>query len=336
MSVDAGWGYLLVSAIVSATATWLLLERWIPVAHRLGFTGVDRNKPGGVRVAEMGGVWVAVGSVSGILVLLALYRYREGYLYRGYELFGSSLLLFMASFIGLMDDLMVRTGGLRRIYRIMATLPIAAPLVVIKAGVSRMDIPLLGPVDLGLVYPLILVPVGVMGAANAFNMLAGYNGLEAGMGLLLMIYTAVYSYAKGVMHVFYLSMIMAAALAAFLRFNWYPARVFPGNTFTYGMGAYYAALVILGNFEKFGLALYTLYFLEFLLFIRGKLEGVDKENFGKPVDGRLKPPYKKAYSVTHIALKILDKTIGATETRVTILILAAQAAIGALALRLLL
>jgi len=49
---------------------------------------------------------------------------------------------------------------------------------------------------------------------------------------------------------------------------------------------------------------FTLYFLELLLFIRGLLHGVYKENFAR-VDssGNLIPPYEKSYSVTHLAIK---------------------------------
>jgi UDP-N-acetylglucosamine--dolichyl-phosphate N-acetylglucosaminephosphotransferase len=171
----------------------------------------------------------------------------------------------------------------------------------------------------------------VIGAANAFNMIAGHNGLEAGMGLLLMIFTALYASAKGLDHVAVASLIMAAALAGFLAFNWYPARVFPGNSLTYGVGAYYAGLVVVGDFQKFGLALFTLYFIEFALFLRGLLlHGVYKQNFGIPQpDGSLSPPYERVYSLTHVAMKALRAlNVKVTEKRVTILILTAQTLIG--------
>ncbi|MDP2841599.1 MAG: hypothetical protein Q8O17_04910 [Candidatus Methanoperedens sp.] len=44
-----------------------------------------------------------------------------------------------------------------------------------------MAFPFLGTLDIGLLYPLLIIPIGMIGASNAFNMLAGYNGLEAGM-----------------------------------------------------------------------------------------------------------------------------------------------------------
>jgi len=61
------------------------------------------------------------------------------------------------------------------------------PLVAIKVGKSFLKLPIFGHIEVGLFYPLLLVPLGVTGAANAVNMLAGFNGLEAGK------YTAYFS-----------------------------------------------------------------------------------------------------------------------------------------------
>jgi len=47
-----------------------------------------------------------------------------------------------------------------------------------------MFVPWLGAIDFGLIYPLILIPIGVIGASNMINNLAGFNGMETGMGLV--------------------------------------------------------------------------------------------------------------------------------------------------------
>ncbi len=331
--------YLLVSSLVSLLVTLVCTRYWIPVARERGLVGRDMNKPGEVYVAEAGGVWVAVGSCFGLLVLVALYRYLEGEMYHVEEVFALSSVLMLAGFIGFLDDILGWKRGLPRWQRIVFMAPVALPLVVIKAGVSRMELPLLGVVNLGLLYPLAAVPVGVLGAANAFNIIAGYNGLEAGMGLLLMLFTAAYSLVKGIDLVFYASIVMASALAGFLAYNWYPARVFPGNSLTYAVGAYYASLIILGNFEKYGLALFTLYYIKFILYLRGELHGVWKtgvEDFAKPrPDGTLEPPLKGAYSLQHLTIRMLIKLKGtAREPEVVAAILAMQAAIGVLCLAL--
>ncbi len=326
--------YLLISSVIAVLTTYYLLKWWIGQAHRLGFTGKDMNKPEKHDVAEAGGVWVSTGAAFGILSFIALNKYLSRNPSYEEELMALALLLFMSSFLGFLDDLLGWKKGIKPIYRVLVMVPLSIPLVVIKAGYSKMAIPFIGVVDFGLIYPLVLVPIGVMGASNAFNMLAGYNGLEALQGVLLMLFTAIFSYIHGIYSVFTASIIMLATLLAFLKHNWYPARVFPGNSLTYGVGAYYASLVILGNFEKYGLMLFALYFLELVLFIRGLKHGVYKENFGIPQpDGTLKPPYDKCYSLTHLAIKIQLKIRGkATEKGVVYFIALLQIIIGIISL----
>ena len=326
--------YALASSLVAFALVLVIEPAWIRVARARGLVGQDMNKPGNVVVAEAGGIWAVVAAAFGLLALEALYTYLEGAPYQPAELYALVTLLLLASLLGFTDDILGWKRGLPRWQRVAFMAPVSLPLVVIKAGTSKLSLPLVGTVDLGIAYPLVAVPVGVLGAANAFNMLAGYNGLEAGMGLLLMLFTAAYAALKGLDLVFQAALVMAAALLGFLRYNWYPARVFPGNAFTYGVGAYYAALVILGNMEKYGLALFTLYFLELLLFIRGLGDKIYKENFGIPQpDGSLEPPYEKNYSITHLAIRLLKRTRGrATEKGVVLVILLAQAVIGFVAL----
>ncbi|ALL01979.1 UDP-N-acetylmuramyl pentapeptide phosphotransferase/UDP-N-acetylglucosamine-1-phosphate transferase [Pyrodictium delaneyi] len=329
--------YALASGLVAFALVLVIEPAWIRVARARGLVGQDMNKPGKVMVAEAGGIWAVVAAAFGLLALEALYTYLEGAPYRPAELYALVALLLLASLLGFIDDILGWKRGLPRWQRVAFMAPVSLPLVVIKAGKSTLSLPLIGTVDLGAAYPLVAVPVGVLGAANAFNMLAGYNGLEAGMGLLLMLFTAAYAALKGLDLVLQAALVMAAALLGFLRYNWYPARVFPGNAFTYGVGAYYAALVILGNMEKFGLVLFTLYFVKALLYFRGVLHGVWRpgiEDFGVPrPDGSLEPPLQGAYSLQHLAIRLLKRTRGrATEKGVVLVILLAQAVIGLVAL----
>ncbi|MEM0380216.1 MAG: glycosyl transferase family 4 [Desulfurococcaceae archaeon] len=297
--------YLLISILFTLFVTDHYVKWWITRAHYIGLVGRDMNKKDNVLVAEAGGVWVIFGTALGLLVLTALYTYLSKTDKFLKDYLALTLLLFMTSFLGFLDDILGWKKGVRILYRVILMIPLSIPLVVIKAGVSKIAVPFIGTLDLGLIYPLLLVPIGIMGASNAFNMIAGYNGLETVQGLILLGYTALFSLIRNIPIVFNASLIMISALIVFLKYNWYPAKIFPGNSLTYGVGAYYASLVIIGNFEKFGLLLFTLYFLEFILFIRGLKNRVYKENFGKiREDGYLDLPYDKIYSLTHFAIKL--------------------------------
>jgi len=330
-------GVAVVAVATSFTVTLALLPPWIRAALRAGLAGRDMNKPREVVVAEAGGIIAVIGALMGVYVIVLYYKYIVGMDFYTTELFALSSLLLLAALIGFLDDILGWKKGLPRWIRVTAMAPASVPLVVIKAGVPRVSLPLVGTINLGVLYPLLAVPVGVIGAANGFNMIGGYNGLEAGMGLLLMASTAIYAAIKGIPLAYLSSLVMTAALAAFLVYNWYPARVFPGNTLTYAVGSYYAGVVILGNFEKFGLALFTLYFVKAILYFIGVARGVwagGVEDFGVPQpDGSIKAPLSGPYSLQHIAIRLLERLHGrATEVGVVIVMLSLQLLISALLL----
>lgn len=326
----------ILGSITAFLAADQLLKWWAVKGKELGLVGKDMNKPGGGVAVEAGGIWPSLSAAFGILLYIAISSYFEDD-YMDLAKLSITQVLLLAAFLGLVDDILGWKKGISPFKRVMFTIPVALPLVAVKAGHSTIELPLLGPLDLGPLYPLLVVPIGVLGASNAFNMIAGYNGLEASQALLLSIFTVAFMAKKGIYELIPPALIMVAALVAFLRYNKYPAKVFPGNTFTYSFGAFFATLVIYGNFEKFGLAVFALYFMELLLFLRGLLHGVYKENFGIPrEDGTLAPPYDKCYSITHVALKALIKLKGgARETEVVYFVAILQALVGAAALLLL-
>jgi UDP-N-acetylglucosamine--dolichyl-phosphate N-acetylglucosaminephosphotransferase len=96
---------------------------------------------------------------------------------------------------------------------------------------------------------------------------------------------------------------MFGALLAFLYFNWYPAKVFPGDTMTYSVGALVACVAILGDMEKIAILLFIPYVIDFILPMRKRLR---VEAFAKVNDdGSLEQPYDKLYDITHLAIAVL-------------------------------
>ena len=323
----------IVVMVLSSLITYLFLSWWMKTAPKIGLIGKDLNKTDDRKIPEAGGLSVVLGASFGIMVSVAYDVYLNND-FSDITLLAIVSLLLLSGFLGFIDDVTGWKKGLSPIKRVLLTLPIALPLVIIKSGYSVMELPLIGTIDLGILYPIVIVPIGVMGASNAFNMIAGYNGLEAGQALVISLFTLAFCYIKGLFFLIPLLLSMLSAILVFFMYNKYPAKVFPGNVFTYSFGAFYAAIVITGNFEKFGITMFCLYFLELILFLRGLARGVYKENFGLPQpDGSLQPPYEKAYSVTHLAIVILRKLYGkAYEKQVTLLINTWQAIIGAICL----
>jgi len=295
---------LLVFPISFIVTYWLTLN-WIRVAKRSNILGKDLNKPGNPLVPEMGGIPVIGGFLSGLLYYVALNTFfLNQATYNVYVLgaIATALIIFV---IGMIDDMLGWKIGLSKLQKPLLTIPAAIPMMVINAGQSTIALPFIGTVSLGVLYPLLFVPVGTVGAANAFNLLAGYNGLECGMGIIIILAISFVCYMTGSTWVAVIGGIIVSALIAFLIFNWYPAKVFPGNSFTYMVGSMIAVLAILGNVEKLALFLFIPYYLDFLLPLRKrmKVEAFAKVN----PDGSLDMPYEPVYDVAHLAIKVLKR-----------------------------
>ena len=186
-----------------------------------------------------------------------------------------------------------------------------------------MQIPFFGLVNFGILYPLLLVPLGVAGAATTYNFLAGFNGLEVGQGILILSFLSFVAYVSKSPWLAIIGLCMVASLLSFYFFNRFPAKVFPGDIMTYSIGALIAGMAILGNFEKIAIVVFIPYILEVILKIRGGL--INVHSFGIPNKrGELKMPYKKVYGLEHLAIKILNKFGKATEKKVVYLIYSFQ------------
>jgi len=100
-------------------------------------------------------------------------------------------------------------------------------------------------------------------------------------------------------------LIMVASLIGFWFYNKNPAKVFPGDSVTWAIGALIAGMAILGNFEKIAVFIFIPYILEFFLKLRG---GFRKHSFGKPnKDNSLEMPYNKIYGLEHASIYVLKR-----------------------------
>lgn len=295
--------WLLGTVFISFLVTLVLMPLWIKKAKEIGLIWEDMNKPNHEKnVSGSGGVIVVLGTLIGIFLYIAvqtfLFKTSDGTLIKIFAIVSS---LFMVTGVGLVDDLFGwKRGGMSIRSRLVLVLFSAIPLMVINAGNSTV----MG-INLGILYPLLVIPLGVVGATTTYNFLAGFNGLEARQGILILLGLAFASYIGGNSWLSLIALIMTASLVAFWLFNKNPAKVFPGDVMTYSIGMMIAAIAILGNLELVAVLFFIPYIIETILKARGRLK---KYSFGKPnEDGSLEVPYEKIYGLEHLAIKILKK-----------------------------
>jgi UDP-N-acetylglucosamine--dolichyl-phosphate N-acetylglucosaminephosphotransferase len=292
------------SLLVSFLTTLIIVKKWIRRAFEIGLVGLDMNKSEKPSIPEMGGICVVFGFVLGVLAYLGIMTF-----YFGSSKYVSILAVLctvlMTGIIGIIDDISGWKIGLAQWQKFVLTFFAALPLMVINAGNSTMSLPFAGTIDWGVIYPLLIVPLGIMGASNSFNMVAGYNGLEAGMGVIILSTLSYVAFVGGASDAMMLALCMDVALLAFLCFNWYPAKVFPGDTMTYSVGALVACVAILGDMEKIAVILFVPYAVDFFLQLRCKFhfEAFARVN----EDGSLDLPGHGLYHLTHLAVAVLKR-----------------------------
>ncbi|MFH1521942.1 MAG: glycosyl transferase family 4 [archaeon] len=315
---------LVISVLVSFLLTVLLLPKWIKTCRKIGLVWEDMNKFGRPKnVAASGGVVVIMAFVLGVLTYVALKTFVFGGTVRALEIFALLSVILILGIVGLTDDLLGwKNKGLSVRIRLLLATAASIPLVVINAGTHSMTLPFFGSVNFGILYPLVLIPLGIVGAGTTYNFLAGFNGLESGQGVLILSFLSFVAYVTGSPWLAVVGLCMVASLIGFYYFNKVPAKVFPGDIITYSIGALIAGMAILGNFEKIAFVVFIPYIFEIILKLRG---GLKKYSFGIPdKKGNLSLPYDKIYGLEHLAILILNKFGRATERKVTYLIHAFQ------------
>tara|TARA_Y100000310_G_scaffold337898_1_gene426146 strand:+ start:995 stop:1987 length:993 start_codon:yes stop_codon:yes gene_type:complete len=295
--------------VICLTLTFIsslfLTKWWIIRAKRAGLVSKDMHKPERT-AAEIGGLPVLISFLFGILLYTGYRTFFKGILEFNLEILAAVSTITIIAIIGIMDDILGWKLGLKQWQKPLLCLFAALPVMMTNIGQSSMLLPLIGEINLGLLYPLLIVPIAISFAANGFNMLAGYNGLEASMGIIILTTLGFITwFSQGFPRVAMLAFVMVASLTAFLAYNKYPARIFPGNTLTYTVGALIAIIAILGDIEKIALLLFLPYLLEIFLKATGKFR---RESFAKPSeDGSLELPYKRIYSLEHLTIAFLKK-----------------------------
>jgi UDP-N-acetylglucosamine--dolichyl-phosphate N-acetylglucosaminephosphotransferase len=272
---------------VAFIVTFLATPRLIRKLTEAGIVGRDMHKEGEVKVPEMGGIAIIFGISAGIFASIPFLDFNLVYL------FAAFLTVLMAALVGICDDLF----GLK--FRTKSILPVftAVPLMVVQAGVHMMNVPFVGVVDFGLIYPIIVIPIAITIVANASNMLAGYNGLEAGMGAIACAFMALAGFLLGETAVVILMLSTLGACLAFLKFNVFPARIFVGDVGTFVIGVSIGAAAIIGNMEIIGAIVIAPYIINGIITVADILRKKRIQRFSTVKDGVLVPP-KKEYTQT--------------------------------------
>ena len=298
---------LLIPILISFILAFYALPKWILKCRQVGYLWEDMNKINKEKkVAASGGVIVIISFVLGVLSYIAIKTFILNQDDRTLQIFALLSVILILALVGFIDDILGWAHkGLSIKFRLFLAFVASIPLVVINAGTRIIDFPFIGSINLGIFYTFVLIPIGIAGAATTYNFLAGFNGLEAGQGIIILSFLSFISYKTSNPGLAVIGLCMTASLLIFYFYNKFPAKVFPGDILTYSVGALIAGMAILGDFEKIAVFIFIPYMIETFLKLRGKLE---KQSFAKvSEDGSLELPFNKIYGLTHLSILILKK-----------------------------
>ena len=292
-----------IAAILAFVVTCVATNWLIRYLRRINLVVKDMNKKNTPLVPISGGLAVMSGIFLGLMFYIFFqtfyYKYTNTLIY----LLAGLISILMITFVGFVDDIIIRkskdkSSGLKQWQKPLLTLSAAVPLMVVNAGVTTMALPFIGRVDVGLIYPLIFIPIGVIGAANMVNMLAGFNGMEVGMGIVYIGMLGLYAFFNNREVAVVIALITLASLIAFYLYNKYPAKILPGDSLTYLLGGVIASIAILGNIEKAAIIASTPFFIEFVLKLRSKFKA---NSYGYYKNGKIRSYHNsKIYSIPHL------------------------------------
>ncbi len=291
----------MVAPLIVLVATLVLTYLVSQYMESIGNVGRDLHKPYERYLPESCGI----AFVAPYFVFL---------LYMGKYYF--SITLGLVVLIGLIDDF----KGISQLKKVFLCLFAGIPLVFsIQSETINF---VFFTIDFSYLYYL-LVPIGITAAANATNILAGFNGEAVGSGIIASTALAVSMVITGKDPAILLPFI--TALGAFLVFNIYPSWVFPGDVGTLSIGTVIAGVGILYNMEFIAAVCIVPQIIEFFLKIRVGFSG---KSYGPTQieNGILVPP--EYLSVANI----LTSTFQLNEKKLLVLLWTISALFGVLAI----
>jgi phospho-N-acetylmuramoyl-pentapeptide-transferase len=237
--MNQAWIYFMISLVTSLAFGPIV----IPRLRKLKFGQAIREDGPEAHLVKsgtptMGGLIFVVAFLTPLLVFLNIESYEVIFVVVGMVGFGA---------IGFIDDYLKvvkkHNLGLRAKQKIVMQLVVGIVVAYLAGRIgTEVHLPFIGTyVDFKwLFYPFAVFMA--VGFNNAVNLTDGLDGLAASVTFVVSVFFAVVSWHQGNELMIIVNLAMAGALLGYLRYNWYPAKVFMGDTGSLALGGYVVAV----------------------------------------------------------------------------------------------
>lgn len=225
---------VLLSIAISFTITFLAIPVIITVAERKKLFDIpDERKIHQTPIPSLGGLGIYAGFILASLISIQFEAVAEFQYF-----FAAAFVIF---FLGLKDDILVISPIKKFIGQVLA-----AFLIIYKGGVQIKSmhgfLGIEGP--LPEMFSLLLTYFTVIVIINSFNLIDGIDGLAGSLGFMASTLLGFYFLQVNLAGYSILAFSLAGSLAAFLIFNFQPAKIFMGDTGSLLIGLIHAILII--------------------------------------------------------------------------------------------
>ena len=279
--------WTMISALVSFLITWLSGKKLIPFLQRVkyGQTILEigpswhKKKQG---TPTMGGIMFILGITISSLVCIPLYYFTSAMAgvqaaetpFMIVKIYAGIIMAVFNGLIGFIDDYVKvvkkQNKGLTPIQKLVLqfTTAIGYLTVIYASGtmngvknLTSVSIPFFGKLDLGIFYWPIMSVI-IVGIINAANLTDGIDGLNASVTFFAGIFFMIITSISGMYGLSIESAALIGGCLGFLIWNFYPAKVFMGDTGSLFLGGIICSLGIGSGLHTILIILSGVYILE--------------------------------------------------------------------------
>lgn len=229
---------LIFAQLASKLVCFLIIRYEHLHAHFSHDTSDGPQKFHAMPTPRIGGVAIIVGLFVSSAALTALplqFSPKE---------FGFLLLAAMPAFFGgVTEDITKKVSVAQRLLLTMISAGFGAWLL--GATLNRLDIPGVDALMQWMPLAIAFTVFAVAGATNAINIIDGYNGLAAGVSIIVLAAMALVSAQLGDTFLLTANLAMIGSLLGFLVWNWPSGKIFLGDGGAYLLGFWLSEMAVL-------------------------------------------------------------------------------------------
>ncbi|UJL45945.1 undecaprenyl/decaprenyl-phosphate alpha-N-acetylglucosaminyl 1-phosphate transferase [Virgibacillus sp. NKC19-16] len=230
---------LFIAFMIALVATFLVTYPVKKLAIKIGTVDLPNRRKIHTQITpRLGGIAIFIGAFFGALYLQPTHEHLP-------EILLGAIVIVLT---GALDD----RFSIRPVIKLTGQLIAASFLISSGLIIERVTLPIIGMVDLGF-FSVFITVLWVVGITNAINLIDGLDGLATGVATIALTSIFIMALIDVQIIVAYLCIVLIGANLGFLYHNFYPAKIYMGDTGSNFLGYMIAVVSMLGLFKNIAL-----------------------------------------------------------------------------------